>query len=43
MGEVLRDLGRKEEARAAFEEALREGLSPDFERRQAEQALKALR
>jgi tetratricopeptide (TPR) repeat protein len=42
-GEVLRDLGRKDEARAAFEEALREGLSIDFERQDAERELKALR
>ena len=43
VGEVLRDLGRKEEARAAFEETLREGIKPDFARRQAEEALKSLR
>ena len=42
MGTVLRDLGRREEARGAFEQALRNAISNDFQRRQAEQALKAL-
>ena len=43
LGQVLRDLGRKEEARAAFETAIRETLSPDEVRQKAEEALKALR
>jgi tetratricopeptide (TPR) repeat protein len=43
IGEVLRDLRRKEEARAAFEEAAREEIYPNGVRQQAEAALKALR
>jgi outer membrane lipoprotein-sorting protein len=42
-GEVLRELGRKAEARAAFEEAAREEIYPNGVRQQAEAALKALR
>src|SRR5262249_55543229 len=38
VGEVLRDLGRKDEARAAFETAIRETLSPDEVSRRAEEA-----
>jgi tetratricopeptide (TPR) repeat protein len=42
IGEVLRELGRKEEAREALQEAVRAALYPDSVRQGAEEALEAL-
>jgi hypothetical protein len=42
LGEVLRQLGRKQEAHAALEEAVREAIYPDGQRKRAEEALEAL-
>ena len=42
IGTVLQEMGRKEEARAAFQEAVREADYPDFARKEAEAALAAL-
>ena len=42
LGTVLQEMGRKDEARAAFEEAVREADYPAFARKEAEAALAAL-
>jgi peroxiredoxin len=42
MGHVLRQMGRKQEARAAFEEGVRDALYPDDQRRMAKEALEAV-
>jgi hypothetical protein len=42
MGHVLRQMGRKQEARSAFEEATRDALYPDAQRRMAKEALEAV-
>jgi tetratricopeptide (TPR) repeat protein len=43
IGEVLRALGQKEEARVALERAVREAMYPDANRKGAEEALEALK
>lgn len=42
LGEVLRQMGQKQEARAALEESVRAAVYPDGARKRAEEALEAL-